>query len=757
MYPLRIVSYNCRSIKNSRLDVSKLCELYDIVILQEHWLPKQELSYLNEIDENFISISSSPVDLSSKLLKGRPYGGLSFLIKKQIYPLIKIVETNSDSFKCIQIKTTIDYISIFNCYLPHYDGGKNLEAYINLLGEINSFIVEINCSNSILMGDFNCHLNTPLFNELVDYCNDNNLILSDVKILGENSSTYTYVSDMSSMTRWLDHIICSQNVYKMIKSIRILHEFILSDHRPIDIVLSIEMHSNLNYYNIDSEKNSHNLDWSTINEDKCRSYKQETLKQFNGIYIPDSIKYLECNDRLVIENNIDYYYNEIMNKLRISGNSVSRNDARNNIKYGQLPGWNDFVKEHHSAARQSYLIWCTHDKPRQGPIHRAMCLTRSRFKLAFRECKRNQDQIINDKIAEKFLEKDSKSFWKEINKLNKHKLNLPDSIESVTGNTNIANFWKNEFKSILTSVKNDSGFEREKNVNDESILVSRNEIAKAINDLKRGKSTGPDSLSAEHYIFAHEIVNVHLAFLFSAIFRYTYLPTKFMDVFIVPLIKNRNGDISSKNNYRPIAISCIISKIFERIILYRCQNCLDVSDNQFAFRKGLSTETCIYVLKQTIFDYTTSTTPVFACFMDPRKAFDRINNNILLKILKERNVPFFILNILAFWFSSQKFYVKWQNILSDFFIPTCGLRQGSLISPLFFNVYLDELSKVLNNSGIGCYMGSKLINHLCYADDTVLLSPSLKSLQKLVEICESFGSKFDILGVTTKIMVCKSS
>ena len=356
-----------------------------------------------------------------------------------------------------------------------------------------------------------------------------------------------------------------------------------------------------------------------------------------------------------------------MNKLRISGNSVSRNDARNNIKYGQLPGWNDFVKEHHSAARQSYLIWCTHDKPRQGPIHRAMCLTRSRFKLAFRECKRNQDQIINDKIAEKFLEKDSKSFWKEINKLNKHKLNLPDSIESVTGNTNIANFWKNEFKSILTSVKNDSGFEREKNVNDESILVSRNEIAKAINDLKRGKSTGPDSLSAEHYIFAHEIVNVHLAFLFSAIFRYTYLPTKFMDVFIVPLIKNRNGDISSKNNYRPIAISCIISKIFERIILYRCQNCLDVSDNQFAFRKSLSTETCIYVLKQTIFDYTTSKTPVFACFMDLRKAFDRINNNILLKILKERNVPFFILNILAFWFSSQKFYVKWQNILSDFF------------------------------------------------------------------------------------------
>ena len=82
MNNLKIVSYNCRSVKNSLLDVSKLCELYDIILLQEHWLPKQELSYLNKINDNFISLGSSPVDLSNKLLKGRPYGGLAFLIKK---------------------------------------------------------------------------------------------------------------------------------------------------------------------------------------------------------------------------------------------------------------------------------------------------------------------------------------------------------------------------------------------------------------------------------------------------------------------------------------------------------------------------------------------------------------------------------------------------------------------------------------------------------------------------------------------------
>ena len=50
----------------------------------------------------------------------------------------------------------------------------------------------------------------------------------------------------------------------------------------------------------------------------------------------------------------------------------------------------------------------------------------------------------------------------------------------------------------------------------------------------------------------------------------------------------------------------------------------------------------------------------------------------------------FVFKYLAFWFSSQMFYVKWQNILSESFIPTCGLRQGSIISPLFFNFYLDE-------------------------------------------------------------------
>ena len=95
---------------------------------------------------------------------------------------------------------------------------------------------------------------------------------------------------------------------------------------------------------------------------------------------------------------------------------------------------------------------------------------------------------------------------------------------------------------------------------------------------------------------------------------YAFIPENFMDVHIVPLVKNKTGNLSQKDNYRPISLLIIMSKIFETILLFRCEEFLISSDNQFAYKKEHSTELCIYVLKQTVFDYNNNHTPVFACF-----------------------------------------------------------------------------------------------------------------------------------------------
>ena len=80
------------------------------------------------------------------------------------------------------------------------------------------------------------------------------------------------------------------------------------------------------------------------------------------------------------------------------------------------------------------------------------------------------------------------------------------------------------------------------------------------------------------------------------------------------------------------------------------------------------------------------------------------------------------------WYSTQKACVRWGSALSDSFFITNGVRQGGILSPLLFNVYMDALSSSLSNTPIGCSIGGVMVNHIMYADDLVIISPSAKGL-----------------------------
>ena len=84
-----------------------------------------------------------------------------------------------------------------------------------------------------------------------------------------------------------------------------------------------------------------------------------------------------------------------------------------------------------------------------------------------------------------------------------------------------------------------------------------------------------------------------------------------------------------------------------------------------------------------------------------------------------------------------------------------GVRQGGILSPLFFNLYMDRLSVTLSKTKVGCALGKLMVNHLAYADDLVILSPSAKGLQKLLNICSEYGEEHDIMFNHTK-MECMS-
>ena len=230
-----------------------------------------------------------------------------------------------------------------------------------------------------------------------------------------------------------------------------------------------------------------------------------------------------------------------------------------------------------------------------------------------------------------------------------------------------------------------------------------------------------------------------------------------MQTLIVPIIKDKRGDITDKDNYRPIALTCIVSKIFEFLLLEECEEYLYTTDHQFGFKSHHFTDQFVFVLQQIIEYYNSLSSPVYVCYLDASKAFDRISHWCLFNKLLSRQIPKCIIKLLVYWYTNQQFAIRWGSVVSKFFMVSNGVRQGGILSPALFNVYMDDLSTKMLSSKIGCNLNGVLFNHFLYADDSVICAPSPSALQKLIDLCESFAANNCIVYNVkkTKIMCFK--
>ena len=143
----------------------------------------------------------------------------------------------------------------------------------------------------------------------------------------------------------------------------------------------------------------------------------------------------------------------------------------------------------------------------------------------------------------------------------------------------------------------------------------------------------------------------------------------------------------------------------------------------------------VFALKEVINYYNMLSSPLYACMLDSSKAFDRVNHYHLFHKLLKRKVPKLLVRLLFFWYKTQSFYVACNNVLSLPFTVSNGVRQGGVLSPVLFNVFIEDLSELLSTRMIGCYMNGVCFNHICYADDAVLLAPTPEALQLLIDVC----------------------
>ena len=113
----------------------------------------------------------------------------------------------------------------------------------------------------------------------------------------------------------------------------------------------------------------------------------------------------------------------------------------------------------------------------------------------------------------------------------------------------------------------------------------------------------------------------------------------------------------------------------------------------------------------------------------------------------EGNIPLVLLDVIISWYDGLQCRVKWGNQFSEWFSITAGVRQGGVLSPDLYSIYVDELLNQLQKCGKGCYFRDIFVAALFYADDMAVLAPSIKGLEFLLKICGDYCLEWDIVSM----------
>ena len=183
--------------------------------------------------------------------------------------------------------------------------------------------------------------------------------------------------------------------------------------------------------------------------------------------------------------------------------------------------------------------------------------------------------------------------------------------------------------------------------------------------LKIGKSDGYDGLTSNYIINGTPLLTHYLSMLFSLILSHCYTPTSCVST-MIPIPKKGSGSMNDIRNYREIALSSLLSKLFDHCIICNQYDSLRSDDLQFAYKSKISAIDCVNSVNKTVNYYINNSGKVYVCTLD------RVNLLTLFKKLFKRNMCPLFLKFLIHSYCNQKMRIKWNAAISDSFDTSHG-------------------------------------------------------------------------------------
>ena len=418
-----------------------------------------------------------------------------------------------------------------------------------------------------------------------------------------------------------------------------------------------------------------------------------------------------------------------------------------------MPGWNDFVAPKRLDSLFWHRIWRECGSPPTGVVAQLMRKTRGEYHKAIRFVKRNEDRIRAEKLAHSLMERKSRDFWRDIKRMNGSCSQVPNIIDSVIGDTEIANHFAGEYEKLFNSVSFDYN-EMQTLLNELDIdcaacdpslvCITTGDIIKAVKHVKPSKKDGFNLLTSDHFIKGSYSLYSHLANLFTMMIWHGYSPDGFNISTIQPLMKDKRKTANSSSNYRAIALCSPLAKVFDWLILSKFNDNFATEDLQFGFKPSCSTAKCTFTLNECVNYFKRNGSHVYVLLLDASKAFDKVNYVRLFNLLRERGIHPMFLKCLLYMYTNQRLNVSWNLRKSKYFQVSNGVKQGGVLSPTLFGIYVNDLLNRLKNSPFGCRVGHTYSGAFAYADDVALVAPSLYSLRKMCAICSQFATEYQL-------------
>ena len=277
--------------------------------------------------------------------------------------------------------------------------------------------------------------------------------------------------------------------------------------------------------------------------------------------------------------------------------------------------------------------------------------------------------------------------------------------------------------------------------------ITKDEIVKAIKETKRRKAPGANQSRIEVLNAGGEKMVEMLHKIFNLILKQEATPQDFSKMVITPI--HKKGDRLDPQNYRAIALLSIPGKIFLRILVERMKDKVKIKlkETQYGFRAGRGNIGAIFIVRQIFEKAKEKKICLNFHFIDFKSAFDTVWRKALWRILRSIGVNQKYINIIEKMYEKTECSVIIDKNLTEWFRVKVGVRQGCILSPTFFNIFLefvmDELSCLQSN----IELDDTLSTDIRYADDTTFISTMFEKLQistrELETACRKWGLKIN--------------